>query len=143
MTLTTTLQKLSRPSNPVKAAYRRAAVAYTVYGSLYMGGALAALDEERKTTFFGFVPWWSFYLVGAIILAIVPVLVWRRSKWFTRILCLGPAGKALALFWRMGLDLQAGEGLSAFQALFALAAVVAASLLALAGWGPQEQPQEQ
>jgi hypothetical protein len=118
-------------------AYRRSAIAYAVYGALYMGGAVAALDAERKATFFGFVPWWAFYVAGALVLAVLPVLVWRQFKWVARLLCLGPAVKALVLFWRMGLSLQAGEGLSGFQLLFALAAVVAASLLALAGWGPQ------
>jgi hypothetical protein len=123
----------------VKVAYRRAAVAYAIYGVLYMGGALAALDEDRKVTFFGFVPWWAFYLAGALLLAVFPVLVWRKFKWIARILCIGPAIKALVLFWRMGIDMQAGDGFSAYQGLFALAAVGAASLLALAGWGPQEK----
>jgi len=122
----------------VKTAYQRAAIAYIVYGSLYMGGAVAALDEERKSTFFGFVPWWAFYVAGALLLAALPVLVWRRYKWLTRILCFGPAVKALVLFWRTGLDLRAGEGLDLFQVVFALTAVGAASLLAVAGWGSQE-----
>ncbi len=138
MTPTTTRLKPIRPSSPVKAAYRRSAIAYAVYGALYMGGAVAALDAERKTTFFGVVPWWAFYVAGALLLAVLPVLVWRQYKWVARLLCFGPAVKALVLCWRMGLDLQAGEAFSVFQALFAVTAVVAASLLALAGWGPQE-----
>jgi phosphoglycerol transferase MdoB-like AlkP superfamily enzyme len=98
-----------------------------------MAGAVAALDAERKGTFFGFVPWWAFYVAGGLLLAILPVLVWKQYKWLTRILCFGPAVKALVLFWRMGLG--AGEGVDPFQAFFALVAVLAASMLALAGWG--------
>jgi len=122
----------------VKAAYQRSAIAYAVYGALYMGGAVAALDAERKTTFFGVVPWWAFYVAGSLLLAVLPVLVWRQHKWVARLLCFGPAIKALVLCWRMGLDLKSGVGISGFQPLFALAAVVAACLLAMAGWGPQE-----
>ena len=127
-----------RRNSLVKSAYQRAAIAYALYGTLYLGGAVAALDQERRSTFFGFVPWWAFYVVGALLLAVVPVLVWRRYKWFTRILCFGPAVKALVLFWRTGQDLQAGEGLDLFQVVFAFTAMAAASLLALAGWGSQE-----
>ncbi len=121
----------------MQIAYRRAAVAYALYGALYLGGAVAALDEDRKGVFFGFVPWWSFYAVGGLILAIFPVLLWKEYKWVARILCLGPAAKALVLFWRIGLGVQGGEGIDPFQALFALTAVAAASLMAWAGWNDQ------
>ena len=121
----------------LKTAYQRAAIAYLVYGCVYMGGAVAEIlaDETRQKSFFGgHVPWWAFYVVGALLIALMPVLVWKRYKWLTRILAFGPAGKAITLFWLMGKDLREGGGLDAYSLIFAFVAVGAACLLAYAGW---------
>ena len=63
------------------------------------------------------------------------MLIWRRLRWFTRILALGPLLKALALCWRQGLRLGRGEVTPAFDWLFALAAIVATVLMLRASWG--------
>ena len=64
--------------------YALAAVVYLAYGLVYLGGAVAALTPERQVTFFGFVPWWAFYVVGLGLVMTLPALVWRRFKWLTR-----------------------------------------------------------
>jgi hypothetical protein len=117
--------------------YRRAAVAYAVYGAIYFGGACASLGEDRRGTYFGFVPWWVFFVAGALILLILPVLIWKRWMWLTRILCLGPAAKALVLCWRMAQPIEAGSPPLVFNLVFAGAAMVATVALFQAGWGPQ------
>jgi|GEM_PF-2490955 len=125
----------------LKNAYQRAAVGYLVYGCVYMGGAIAEIlaDESRQKSFFGgTVPWWAFYVVGALLIALMPVLVWKRYKWLTRILAFGPAGKAITLFWLMGKDLREGGGLDAYSLVFAVVAVTSACLLAYAGWTDNE-----
>ncbi len=123
--------------------YRRAAVAYAVYGTIYFGGACASLSEDRRGIYFGFVPWWVFYAAGALLLLILPVLVWKRRKWFTRILCLGPASKALVLCWRMAQPVEAGSPPLLFNLFFAGAAIVATLALFAAGWGPQLSKEHQ
>ena len=130
-----------RPTLPSRA-YRRAALAYGVYGCVYLGGAVAALTPDRKTTFFGVVPWWAFYGVGALLLLALPVLIWREYMWLTRILSLGPAGKALALLWQQGRLVAETGSPDLFRLFFAALAVAAACLLALAGFGPQGPSEE-
>jgi hypothetical protein len=125
-----------RPTLPSRS-YRRAALAYAVYGCVYLGGAVAALTPDRKTTFFGVVPWWMFYVVGAVLLLALPVLIWREYMWLTRILSLGPAGKALALLWQQGRLVAETGSPDLFPLFFAALAVAAACLLALAGFGAQ------
>ena len=77
--------------------YRRAAVAYAAYGCVYLAGAVIQLTPERQRDFFGFVPWWVFYVAGAALVAGLPVLIWRRRMWFTRILAFFPVIKAVTL----------------------------------------------
>ncbi len=127
---------MPRPTLPSRA-YRRAALAYGVYGCVYLGGAVAALTPDRKTTFFGVVPWWVFYVVGALLLLALPVLIWRELMWLTRILALGPAGKALTLLWQQGRQVADTGEADLFRLFFAVLAVTTACLLALAGFGPQ------
>lgn len=117
--------------------YAVAAVGYAVYGVVYLVGASLSLTPERRTVAFGFVPWWVFYVAGVALLVVLPVFVWRRAKWLTRILTLGPAGKALALCWMQGRALQAGREASAYDWFFLLVAIGAAILLFRAGWGRQ------
>ena len=35
------------------------------------------LDPSRKITFWGFVPWWSFYVAGAMVMVTIPIFVAR------------------------------------------------------------------
>ena len=134
------------PSDPRARAYRLAAIAYVLYGLLYLGGAVLALTPERMGLYFGFLPWWALDLVGAALLAVLPLLVLRQWTWLTRILALGPAAKALVLFRREGMAMAGGESPSLFTWAFALTAVLAALTLSWAGWGhpraasPEEHP---
>lgn len=105
-----------------------AAVAYVVYGLVYLGGAIARLTPDRKVTHWGFMPWWAFYVLGALLVVALPWAVLRWRPWAARILALGPASKALVLCMRIG----QGRG-SAFDVGFAGIAVVAALVLARAG----------
>jgi hypothetical protein len=116
--------------------YRVAAVAYFAYGLVYLGGAILALTPKRMGTFFGFVPWWAFYVVGACLVVALPLLVWRRHKWFTRIIALGPAGKALSLCWRLGAD---GATTRLYDWFFIAVAIATAVLLFRAGFGSDEK----
>ena len=123
--------------------YRLAAVCYFVYGVVYLVGACISLTPERMVTFFGFVPWWAFYVAGGLMMLVLPLLVWRRFKWLTRVIALGPAGKALALCWRpgrgpIGVSQDPASGASfAYDWFFLGVAILAAVLLFRAGWGTQ------
>ena len=115
--------------------FHRAAVIYFIYGAIYFGGAMAQLTSDRKTVFFGFVPWWAFYVLGAIVVIGFPLLVWYRFKWFTRILAFGPLIKAGTLVARqLPAEIVSGS-MNPFPWIFAAAAVWAAVHLFYAGWG--------
>ena len=96
---------MSRFSDP----YRRAAAGYVAYGLVYLFGAVVQLTPERQHDFWGFVPWWAFYLVGLALIMGLPVLIWRRYMWFTRILAIFPAIKALTLLVKQGRLMGQGE----------------------------------
>ena len=70
---------------------------------------------------------------------VLPMLVWRRYKWFTRFIVLGPAGKAVSLCWRQGRAMS-GEAVEttsfAYDWMFIAVAITTAILLFRAGWGP-------
>jgi ABC-type Na+ efflux pump permease subunit len=118
--------------------YQRAAVAYLVYGLVYLLGAVLQLTPDRQRDFFGFVPWWVFYLAGVLVICTLPVFIWRQHKWFTRVLCFFPAIKALSLCVKQGRLLGAGEPSDIYNWFFAVVALVAAGLLFRAGWGTQK-----
>ena len=124
----------------VARAYHLAAVAYALYGVVYFVGAVVALTPERQVSWLGIVPWWAFYAVGLVLLLLLPVLIWRQWQWLCRILALGPASKALVLFWRQGRLLANGEPPGLFNWLFAVVAIAAALLLARASW-PAKTPE--
>ncbi len=119
------------------APYRRAAVGYAVYGSVYLLGAILQLTPDRQRDFFGFVLWWSFYIAGAALILTLPILVWRRFRWFTRILAFFPAIKAVTLLVKQGRLIGEGAPTNTYNWLFALVALVASALLFVAGWGAQ------
>lgn len=126
--------------------YRIAAIFYLLYGLVYLGGAIDGLTPSRRVTFFGFVPWWAFYIAGGLMVVALPLLVWRRYKWFTRIIALGPAGKALALCWRQGRALGSDEAARTasftYNWFFIGVAITAAVLLFRAGWEPASKSRE-
>ncbi|MEE2750792.1 MAG: hypothetical protein VX519_05135 [Myxococcota bacterium] len=106
---------------------------------MYLAGPVAGLTPDRQTTYLGFVPWWVFYVVGILLWVGVPWIVWRGHALLTRIIAIGPAGKALVLFWQVGRQVSAGEPPSLYRIFFAATAVTATCLLCLAGWGSGEQ----
>jgi len=122
--------------------YRRAAGGYVLYGLVYMFGAIQQLTPERQHDFFGFVPWWVFYLAGAVLILWFPVLIWKRHMWFTRVLAVFPAIKALTLLVKQGRLMGQGEAAVSYNWFFALVAMGAAVLLYRAGWGPQAASEE-
>lgn len=122
-------------------AHAQAGVAYACYGLTYLGGAVAQLSPDRMQTFFGFVPWWAFYVTGAVLVAVLPVVVWHGFRWFTLVLALGPSAKALTLAWRQGARWRAGEDLPSFDWFFALMALTAvAFMLRAVASGPRRPP---
>ena len=109
--------------------YVHAAAGYLAYGLVYLGGAIARLTPDRKVTFFGFMSWWAFYVLGAALVLVLPWVVVRWRPWPARILALGSMSKALVLCWRLG----RGAG-GAFDIIFALVAIGASVLLLRAGF---------
>ena len=63
--------------------WARAALAYLVYGTVYLVGAIMELDPARQRTFWGFVPWWAFYALGAAFVLTFPVYISRGVRWLT------------------------------------------------------------
>ena len=118
-------------------------MAYAVYGLVYMFGAIVQLDQERQREFFGVLPWWSFYLVGAAIIAWFPVLIWNRRRTFTRVLSIFPFIKAMTLLIKQGKLLGAGEEALVYNWFFAVVAVTASVLLMKAGFSKEEQVSEE
>ncbi len=110
---------------------------------MYLGGSLTGLTPDRQTTYLGFVPWWAFYIAGVLLWIGIPWIVWRGHTLFTRIIALGPAGKALVLFWQAGRHIAEGEAPSPYRLFFAATAVTTACLLAVAGWGSGKDPNGQ
>jgi len=127
-----------RTGGPWLGRFRAAAVAYGIYGSVYLGGAIAALSPDRKVAVWG-VPWWSYYLLGALFLALFPVLLWRGNLWLGRLLALGTGGKTLALCWKQGRLIGSDEP-SLFTWFFL--AVAATTTLVLARASFRRRPPE-
>ena len=121
--------------------YRRAAIFYFIYGVVYLTGAIVRLTPERQVDING-VPWWVFYLVGALFVVLLPALVWFERKWFTRIIAFGPLGKCVVLARQAFASIQEGNPLNSYDVVFAVVAFVAAWQLFVAGWSrPREQVQ--
>lgn len=61
--------------------YRHAAVGYFVYGLIYLAGAiyLSTRGEGPQSG-------WIWFGVGAAMVVLFPVLIWKELKWVTRIL---------------------------------------------------------
>jgi len=118
--------------------YQSAAVVYTIYGVVYLAGAIARLTPDRQTEFFGGVPWWVFYVAGGALVICLPIFIWKEFKWVTRILTFGPAGKALTLCWKQSRLMAAGETTDLYNWFFMAMAVVAAFFLFRAGWKKEE-----
>jgi hypothetical protein len=77
----------SDPSPANARRYRDAAVAYFVYGVVYLIGAghLGLTGASSRTSESGA---WVWYAVGLVILVTFPLLIARRFVWFTRLVAL-------------------------------------------------------
>lgn len=125
--------------------YQQAAVAYLVYGVIYLAGAIYLGRMGRGPE--GSV-WW--YLVGAAIALGLPYLIWNQYTWVTRILSLLVLLRAVALAriaMRGGTEavpLPWGGDMATWQGaiLFMLVAAITGVLLARAGWerSPAREP---
>jgi len=74
-------------SPEVEGRYRHAAVAYLVYGIIYMMGAghLGMTGATSRASESGA---WFWYLTGALFVLLFPWLISRGFMWFTRVLAL-------------------------------------------------------
>lgn len=117
--------------------YNQAAIAYLVYGLIYLGGAIHLGRIGRGPE--GGV-WW--YVVGGVMAFGFPYLIWKRFQWVTRILALLVLVRVLGLV-RLALrtghgtvplpwggEIETSHGASGFM----IVALVTAFLLARAGW---------
>ena len=125
----------SRVQVSVLGPYRQAAIAYAVYGVVYLVGAVIQLTPDRQVEFFGFVPWWTFYVVGAALILSLPILVWRRYRRFTQVLSFFPVLKAMTLLVKQGRLMRTDAGPSTYNWVFAAVALAAGLLLFRAGFG--------
>ena len=124
--------------NPFKAA----SLAYFVYGGVYLLGAALQMTPDRQHDFYG-VPWWGFFVVGALLLIGLPVLIWQGYRRFTQVLSIFPALKALTLVVKQGKLMGAGEPTLVYNWFFAGVALIASVLLFRAGFGPPVVVSEQ
>jgi len=122
--------------------FRAASLAYFVYGSVYLLGAVLQMTPDRQHDFYG-VPWWGFFVVGALLLAGLPVLIWQERRRFTQVLSVFPALKAITLVVKQGKLMGAGEPTVAYNWFFASVALIASVALFRAGFGSPPSPSEQ
>jgi hypothetical protein len=122
--------------------YTHAALAYLIYGLIYLGGAIyvAQTGIVARGMTGGNLVW---FLVGAAITVGFPILIYRQFKWFTRVVVvlllirivgllkviLGPeAGRPVPLPWGGEMPLALG-GIG-----FLVVTAVACLMLARAAW---------
>ena len=117
--------------------YQQAAIAYLIYGLFYLAGAVYLSSVGIGPS--GGVVW---YVVGAAVVLIFPVLIWKGFKWFTRILAglilfrmaglvqviLGDSGEAVPMPWGGTFPIRSGA------LILLLIAGVTCFMLIRAGW---------
>ncbi len=123
--------------------YHQAAIAYLIYGLIYLGGAvyIAGAGLSRRS---GLI----YFIIGGLFVAIFPVLIWRGYVWFTRFLAifmfyrlyelgkivLRDSDKMVPLPWGGEVSMQAGA------AVFWMVAAAACFMLARAGFSREGSP---
>lgn len=72
--------------------YRDAAIGYFIYGLIYLAGAvhLSGIGEGPDAG-------WVWFVVGAAMVVLFPILIWMELKWVTRILAFLVALRVLGL----------------------------------------------
>ena len=118
-------------------------MAYVAYGSVYMVGAIMHLSPDRQRDFFGFVPWWVFYVAGALLVACLPVLIWQKRMWFTRVLAIFPVIKSVTLLIKQGKLMGQGDPTVPYNWFFALVAMITTAFLLFAIRWPTEKAKEE
>jgi hypothetical protein len=125
--------------------YHQAAIAYLVYGVLYLAGALYLGSVGVGPG--GGVVW---YIVGAVVVLVFPLLIWKGFKWFTRILAglilfriagliqviLRDSGEGVPMPWGGTLPVRSGA------LILLLIAGVTCFMLIRAGWEFQRRRAE-
>jgi len=106
-----------------KDPYFLSGVSYFIYGGIYLAGALASLSPARQMSFHG-IPWWTFYIGGLLLVILVPFVIFKKNRWLTILIGLGPLSKCIWL-----VNKQLNSEASLFQWLFLSAAGVCALLL--------------
>ena len=122
--------------------YQQAAITYFIYGIIYLIGAIyiaqAGLTEKTAGPYGGFF----YFALGGLFVIVIPVLIWKGFKWFTRILALfmiyriyglitvilKDDGKLVPLPGGMEISFQTGG------IIFVIAAAVTCLMLIRAGW---------
>ncbi len=112
-----------------RETYSMAAVGYAIYGTIYLIGAILELSPARKVTSLGFIPWWSWYVGGAALIAAMPVFLARGVRWLAILLALGTGSKCLFLVWQHSRRLVNGQPLDLYNVFFAAVALGACILL--------------
>lgn len=72
--------------------YRQAAVGYLIYGLIYLAGAVYLSTREQAPQE-GLI-WFG---LGALMVIVIPVVIWKEFKWITRILALLVAVRVFGL----------------------------------------------
>lgn len=115
-----------------------AALSYFIYGVVYLVGAILELDPSRRVIFWGFVPWWAFYVAGGLILATIPIFIMRGIRWLIWVITLFVSAKCLWLVWIQARNFQAGVSADLYNLFFAAVAGITAILLLRAALTPAE-----
>jgi len=111
-----------------KDPYKTAAFCYLIYGIFYLSVAFSELTPARKTTFWGIVPWWSFYILGLIFVIFLPWLILKRKPLLCLILAIGPGTKALYLLYQQEKNFHLHK-IEWYNLSFALLAMVTSLML--------------
>ena len=120
-----------------RAKYRQAAVAYALYGFVYLGGGLylieAGVSEQDSRLW---------VVIGVAFLLVFPPLIWRGYRWFTRLLALLVGVRVLGVGRVIVTDagrmvpLPGGDEMPMVYgaAAFLVVALLTCGMLARAGW---------
>ncbi len=111
---------------------RLAAIAYAIYGIVYLVAAIIELTPDRKVTRHG-IPWWFWYLTGVALILTLPVLIDRGWRKVTLVLAVLTGGRALYLIVRQARHLSAGESAAVHNWFLIAVAMVTCVLLLRAG----------
>lgn len=123
--------------------YHQAAVAYLVYGLVYLAGALYVAEVGLSARTAGPGSGLVWFLIGGLFVAVFPVLIWKGYTWFTRLLAVLVLVRVLGLVRILfensggrvplpgGADLPMSYGILTFLILTSAVGF----MLARAGWG--------